>query len=440
MPRRSAKVEEIKQRIDEDLLTDLEQQPSQVRRWFTNNIVNRAISYLTGFTEEKKAKVVKVAHDGSIYVKQAGGVLLTKKMFTFDDMAIVEYFFPDFYYRFKIVDLYEEQGAKIYGQRKAAKITLSPGETIDISFSAASASQPYSVIFAIYVTGTCEFKVFERGFAERTATNQTGISFPTAMIGNFPTIIRLSGGTDGGAVYFSFIVFEDWNDSEVRVTDRYYYETITNTTLAVPIQSADSLGLGRGEMMYVQMYTMVKTDGNNALTVDYQIYVNHVWVTVATFSTTATDWVGLNAIFPAKFEDYREKYRFVYSTAGTAEVRRQFVAIFYVDRQEEYKNPYLETFNQSETSTTPVSYTVASYNRLMRLRDFKANVTIASGGGSVVIKINGNTVINASESGTYTLPDIDNVQKVEVDIAGDGTNASSVDISYLAEEGPFLIN
>lgn len=439
MPRRSAKVEEIIQRIDEDLLTDLEQQPSQVRRWFTNNIVNRAISYLTGFTEEKKAKVVKVAHDGSIYVKQAGGVLLTKKMFTFDDMAIVEYFFPDFYYRFKIVDLYVEQGVKIYGQRKAAKITLSPGETIDIPFSAISASQPYSAIFGIYVTGTCEFKLFEMGLAERTATNRTGMLFPTAMIGNFPTIIRLSGGTDGGAVYFSFVVFEDWNDSEIRVADRFYYETITNTTLTVNITPAGSFGLCRGEMVFVQMYTEVKTDGNNALTVDFQIHSNDAWVTVATFSTTVTGWVALQATFPVKFEN-SGLYRFVYSTAGTAEVQRQFVKIYYVDRQEEYKNPHLETFNQTETSTTPVSYTVASYDRLMRLRDFKANVTIASGGGSVVIKINGNTVINASKSGTYTLPDIDNVYKVEVDIAGDGTNASSVDISYLAEEGAFLIN
>ena len=334
MPRRAAAVEEITQRIDEDLLTDLEQQPSQVRRWFTNNVVNRAISYLTGFTQEKKAKVVKVAHDGSMYVKQAGGVLLTKKMFTFDDMAIVEYFFPDHYYRFEIADLYVEQGVKIYGQRKAAKITLSPGETIDIPFTATSASQPYSAIFGIYVTGTCEFKLFEMGMLERTATNRTDTLFPTAMIGIFPTIIRLSGGTDGGAVYFSFVVFQDWNDSEIRIVDRYIYEKITNTTLTVNIKPAGSFGLSRGEMVFVQMHTEVKADGNNALTVKFQIYSNGTWVTVATFSTKVTSWAGLRAIFPAKFEN-RRSFRFVYSTEGTAEVQRQLVRIYYVDRHEE---------------------------------------------------------------------------------------------------------
>jgi len=53
MPRRSAEVEHVVQRIDEDLLTDLRQHPTQVRRWSIDNIFRRGLAYLVGWTGTK---------------------------------------------------------------------------------------------------------------------------------------------------------------------------------------------------------------------------------------------------------------------------------------------------------------------------------------------------------------------------------------------------
>jgi len=72
MPRKSAVVERVTQRIDEDLLLNLKQHPEQVQRWFVDNVFQRAFAYLVGFTEEKKAVILKSTADGKLKVVTGG--------------------------------------------------------------------------------------------------------------------------------------------------------------------------------------------------------------------------------------------------------------------------------------------------------------------------------------------------------------------------------
>lgn len=68
-----AEVERVTQRLDEDLAGDLTQHPSKIQRWFTDNIFQRALAYLVGFTEGGKAVRIKATGDGKLKVVTAGG-------------------------------------------------------------------------------------------------------------------------------------------------------------------------------------------------------------------------------------------------------------------------------------------------------------------------------------------------------------------------------
>jgi len=74
MPRRSAVVEHIVQRIDENLLTDLKQHPTQVRRWQVDNIFRRGLAYLVGWTGIQ-ALMLRCTSTGILKVASTGAGL-----------------------------------------------------------------------------------------------------------------------------------------------------------------------------------------------------------------------------------------------------------------------------------------------------------------------------------------------------------------------------
>lgn len=59
----------------EDMKTDLEQMPDRIKRWYTNNFIQRSLSYLVAFTENKKAIVLKCTADGKLKVAPSGSGL-----------------------------------------------------------------------------------------------------------------------------------------------------------------------------------------------------------------------------------------------------------------------------------------------------------------------------------------------------------------------------
>lgn len=73
--RKQAEKEEVTQRVDENLLINLKQFPSQVKNFFTTNIINRAFSYLVGFTERGVAVMLRATDAGVLKVANVGSGL-----------------------------------------------------------------------------------------------------------------------------------------------------------------------------------------------------------------------------------------------------------------------------------------------------------------------------------------------------------------------------
>jgi len=75
MPRREAVIERVQQRIDEDLLTDLVQYPTQVRRWYIDNVFRRSLAYLVGFTAERESVMLRATDGGILKTAPTGAGL-----------------------------------------------------------------------------------------------------------------------------------------------------------------------------------------------------------------------------------------------------------------------------------------------------------------------------------------------------------------------------
>jgi len=84
MPGRSARVEEVFQRLDEDFSGGLRQFPSKIRDWFTSNIIQRAAAFLFAFTEEGKSVRLRATADGKLKVVSASAGFTDYDVFTGD--------------------------------------------------------------------------------------------------------------------------------------------------------------------------------------------------------------------------------------------------------------------------------------------------------------------------------------------------------------------
>lgn len=73
MVRQSAKAERVFQRIREDMLTDLDLSPSQIKDWFTSNIIDRSIGYMAALTSRNKAVMLRATEAGILKTAAAGG-------------------------------------------------------------------------------------------------------------------------------------------------------------------------------------------------------------------------------------------------------------------------------------------------------------------------------------------------------------------------------
>lgn len=68
MPRKPARTEKMELRVDEDLLPDLNIYPSQVRRFYTDNVLEPRLAYLVGFTDTRKAVMLRATATGLLKV------------------------------------------------------------------------------------------------------------------------------------------------------------------------------------------------------------------------------------------------------------------------------------------------------------------------------------------------------------------------------------
>ena len=71
--KKSVSIKRTYSEIKENLLTELKQEPTQVKEWFVDNVFSRCLSYMVGFTEGGKAVKLKVTNSGIIKTAHTGG-------------------------------------------------------------------------------------------------------------------------------------------------------------------------------------------------------------------------------------------------------------------------------------------------------------------------------------------------------------------------------
>lgn len=96
MGRKSATVEKIDQRLDEDLRGDVKQFPSQIPRFFTNNLITRTFAYLFGFDSADKPKKIRVTDLGDIRIASGSELFDTLTVYEgITDVAGITLPFPN---------------------------------------------------------------------------------------------------------------------------------------------------------------------------------------------------------------------------------------------------------------------------------------------------------------------------------------------------------
>lgn len=73
MTRKEARVKKIQQRIDENMKTTLQQYPKEIERWYTDNIIERSLSYLLAKTINDEYVPIEATLTNSLKVANVGG-------------------------------------------------------------------------------------------------------------------------------------------------------------------------------------------------------------------------------------------------------------------------------------------------------------------------------------------------------------------------------
>ena len=347
----------------------------------------------------------------------------------------------------EIVDLTKEGIPLPYNGHsgKALKITLGANETKYLTLKFLGENEGYnSIMVGLYVTG--DVKISSLGVFQ---INPNGVEFNLQnewrfiwlRLTQWPNILKLSA-TNGGSVYIGEI--RVGIKSDVVIVSSIPNITLDGTTtytyyIYLPSYGNDQEGIARIHFIYAG-------DGTNAINVD--IYVlsatDNTYKLLASYSRVSSTLGNIFFWFPIRNyqtptnDIYFTNIKLVVSGYGTF---WGFSGMLVKAKYHRELNGKV-TASASEISTTPVTYVLIDNNgRGNRYKQLKANITIATGGGSVEILVNGKSIGTLTASGTVDLSFLEDVDiwKIEAKIAGDGTNASSIDIEGIELLGPYIV-
>ena len=222
-------------------------------------------------------------------------------------------------------------------------------------------------------------------------------------------------------VYLIAVEYHSLNDEDYHLVASSNNQTTTTLNESYPLPGgvyALKLTLGGNYDFGVTAYA--KLNGTTVSTADYNPTSN------AFFNGT---------VIPVKIDT---PSTLGLTTSGSMHPTREFIEVIQIE-EPDYSNPKASTYTASETSTTASTTTAMSDVKPHRFRNISVQVSIASGGGSVKVLMNGNVVAEYTSSGTYTLPDFENITKLAFEVAGDGTNASSVTFNAIEEVKDLIV-
>jgi hypothetical protein len=258
--------------------------------------------------------------------------------------------------------------------------------------------------------------------------------------------IILNGGAAGGNIYISFCVLREPESDFLTYTSFVPNKTITNAdgtiTFQIYVYNVPY------KLNITRLGAVIAGDGTNAINVTVQVRDRFgTPQTVGTLSRTSATPATVDLFFPLALDNTftaRPPYiilQLQISTASTVgTLFRSLIIDLHNARYEHvFIRPQYITNTVSSSSTTPTTLAlIAASGRLLKLQNPKVTITRGAGSGSVVILYDGIEVTPPiTTTGTFTLPEVENISKVEARITGDGVNATSVQLETIRHLGAF---
>ena len=349
---------------------------------------------------------------------------------------------------------YEELGAEIVDYTKenipkwnaikdngrGLKFEVKAGEKKYVRIPVTYGNNSVCVQFILYVKGTAKLRLYG-GWMGQDPIKEVTDGW-TQIIGRTDVngIVLEVSSDQGATVYISNIaIYSTFQlNAEILEINSYIGQNIEsgktyNYYIAFPV----------GSKSVMQLVFSCAGDGVNPINVDVILGTVDGYRVISTVSRTASSFHAYSVIVPVQLGNYAKIAftQFWLRVTGSGKFGGYILKRYNVT---EFIKRYngLRTASASETSTTPVLYTlIDNYGRGNYYKQLKADITVPTTGGSVELIINGKTVGTYTSSTTVDLSWFDEpIWKIQAKIAGDGTNPSSVTVSGHEFLGPYLVS
>lgn len=342
-----------------------------------------------------------------------------------------------------IVD-YTQEGIPLvasWDNGKAFKFEVKAGETKWLRIPTTAGNHGVAISLEMYMTGDVQATAYGAWMGTSPVCNVNDSWAYLAWRSDFRGSWVKFTATNGGTVYISTMSIYSLNLENSEVYEEWSYpnqtlDGITTYTYVVAfIATRPTLA---------QLLLNVAGDGTNPINISVKLNTLDGVKEIATISTTSATLTNYAVYIPLVVGNYAN----ISFGCVTIEVRGNGTFKYYRGARFNMKefvkryNGYVEV-SASNTSTTVTTYTLIDNNGKGNFyKDFVADITIASGGGSVELLINGKSVGTYTTSQTVDLYFFENepIWKVEAKIAGDGTNPSSVKIYGHEFEGWYIVS
>ena len=345
----------------------------------------------------------------------------------------------------KVVDLDDEGiGSPVTGLNKGLKIDVGAGETKYLVLPFADLAEHYATVSLwAYAKGTVT-ATLKGGFVGANSNPVLNVQnewtlLATRADNRYPTVLIIDGGSDGGSIYITGIVYNYRSgDSYVSSAPNVSLDGVTTYTYEIwlPVYKSKRF---RGRLTF-----FMAGDGVNACNVDIYVRTNVGNVLVGSVSRISS---SIAPVFfqvpPLRLDEHYlgsdPAISILLEVSGYGIFKRY--ALFTANYEDDfYKLNGRKTASASNVSTTVTRYTLIDNNgRGNRYK--QASVSLSSpAGGTAKLYINGVEVADYSgTSGTFNVPEDIDIWKIEVDLAGDGVTAAEASFDGIELLGPYIV-
>lgn len=324
----------------------------------------------------------------------------------------------------------------------ALKISVGANETVTLNIP-----DSYSnLVLYMYNTGTAIASISGTGaIVEANSQNQWQQIMNVTLFAK-QTPITIQGGSNGGSVYITdIILFRTCNPADPTlsyVSPLYQgYPNLQSTTTA---SARKSFLVVCNNLSQLWLYGWIKSNDGTAVTLDVNIQTVEGTVTIVSYTTTSTSpaggWLGCFPVMTGG--ENTVFFQVTYIISGNATLTRYWVRDTYIQNYNSKLPSSVLSASASNASTTAATYTLLDNSgRTCNIDSGSISISVPSTGGSATIIINGITVKTyaAGAAATFDIPNNWEIYKIQVSLAGDGTNAATASLSGFSRLKPYLV-